>query len=208
MTDSGACAAVILAGGKSSRMGRAKADLPFGTGTMLDRIIAEMQRTFEDAVVAVAEPRRYQWESDRVRVIVDEESYQGPVRALERALREIRCGRAFVCSCDVPLVSGALARRLCESMDESDDALIPMVAGKLQMLHGVYRKRCAEILATMHRNSENRLHRIVDFAKVRILSDKEIRALGPDSDLRSFFNVNTPEDYRRALDLLSDKNKM
>jgi len=191
--------AIILAGGQSSRMGRPKAELPFEAATMLDYVISEMMRVFDDLVVAVAKPCPYAWETYGIRAIVDEAPNRGPALALERALRETRFDRAFACSCDVPFVNGDLARTLCDMLGDHD-ALIPHVAGKLQMLHGVYRKKCAKVLATMRTAGEHRLHEIVNFAKVRIVPEEEIRALDPE--LRSFFNVNTPEDYQRALKLM------
>jgi molybdenum cofactor guanylyltransferase len=203
-----ACSAIVLAGGQSSRMGRPKAELPFGLGTMLDYIVSEMLRVFDEIVVAVGRPRHYAWETFLSRAIVDDQPGQGPVSALANALREIRFERAFVCSCDVPFVNGDLARQLCDLLGDNDDALIPQVDGKLQMLHGVYRKTCAEVLATMRTAGEHRLHRIVNFATVRIVPEADIRALDADPALLSFFNVNTPEDYQRALTILDQRHKM
>ena len=205
MSDKPEYSAVILAGGQSSRMGRPKADLPFGGGTMLDYIVAKMRPVFDELIVAVARPDHYPWETIGARAIFDEEPGRGPLSALEQALREIKFDRAFVCSCDVPFVNADLARKLCEMLGD-DDVLVPHVDGKPQMLHAVYRKKCAKVLATMRTQGEHRLHQIVNFAKVRNLPEEEIRALDPE--LLSFFNVNTPEDYQRALKLMDEKYKM
>jgi molybdenum cofactor guanylyltransferase len=186
-------------------MGRPKAELQFALGTMLDRVVSEMMRAFDEILVAVAQPRRYAWEGNGARSIEDRVPNRGPVSALEQALREIRFDRAFVCSCDVPFVNGDLARNLCEMLGD-DDALIPLVDGKLQPLHAAYRKRCAKVLATMRTRGEHRLHEIVNFAKVRIVPEAEIRALDPE--MLSFFNVNTPDDYQRALKLIDENYKM
>jgi len=205
MSDKPEYSAIILAGGRSSRMGPPKAELPFDGGTMLDYIVAEMMRVFDDLVVAVAEPKLFAWEGYGARSVEDRVSYRGPVAALEHVLRKIEFDRAFVCSCDVPFVNGDLARKLCDMLRD-DDVLIPHVDGKLQTLHAVYRKQCAKILATMRKNGESRLHEIVNFATVRIVPEEEIRSLDPE--LLSFFNVNTPEDYERALKLMDEKYKM
>jgi molybdopterin-guanine dinucleotide biosynthesis protein A len=207
MSDQPRYSAIILAGGKSSRMGRSKAELPFAGTTMLDYMVSEMMCAFDEAVVAVAQPGRHAWESDLARMVVDDEPYRGPASALENAMREVRLDRAFVCSCDAPFINRDLARRLCGMLDDSD-ALIPEVGGRLQTLHAVYHRDCAEVLGTMREKGEHRLHRIASFARVRIVSEEEIRALDPDPELLSFFNVNTPEDYQRALKLLADRNKM
>jgi molybdopterin-guanine dinucleotide biosynthesis protein A len=194
--------AVILAGGKSSRMGRPKADLKFEAASMLDYIVSEMTRVFNELIVMVAEERFYPWEGYGARAVADRAPYRGPVAALAQALREIRFDRAFVCSCDVPFVNGDLARKFCDMLGDHD-ALVPEVNGKLQMLHAVYRKDCAKVLASMRKAGENRLHAIVNFANVRIMLEDEIRALHPE--MLSFFNVNTPEDYQRALQLRTSR---
>lgn len=201
MTDELRCSAIILAGGKSSRMGRAKADLQFEAGTMLDLIVVEMARAFDELIVAVDAYRRYSWSDfPGVRVIKDDVPDRGPAFALEQALREISFDAAFACSCDLPFINGDLARFLCTMLSEHD-AVIPHVNGKLQPLHAAYRKRCAEALAKMHTAGVNSVHRITDFAKVRIIDEEEIRRHDPE--LRSFFNVNTPEDYQLARTMLS-----
>jgi molybdopterin-guanine dinucleotide biosynthesis protein A len=181
-------------------MGRAKAELEFAGSTMLDRVVGTMARVFRQLIVSVAKPHSYAWESSDARVIVDEIPNRGPVPALEQALREIRFDCAFVCSCDVPMVSGELARTLCEMLGDYD-ALIPQVDGKLQMLHAVYRKEVAQGLAAMRVRGEFRLREVLNFVKARIVPEDEIRALDPE--LLSFFNVNTPDDYQRALMLMN-----
>jgi molybdopterin-guanine dinucleotide biosynthesis protein A len=169
---------------------------------MLDLIVAEMLRVFEEMVVVVDEYRRYPWNDfPEVKVITDDVPDRGPALALEQALREISFEAAFACACDVPFVNGDLARRLCTMLSEHD-AVIPRVNGKLQPLHAAYRKRCAKIFATMRSAGKHSLHEITEFANVRIVDEDEIRKHDPE--LRSFFNVNTPEDYQRAQIIADD----
>lgn len=196
---------IILAGGRSSRMGASKAELTFGDKTMLERIVDEMARFSDDVMIAASASQPF-LERGSIRILADTEKYRGPVIALESRLREIRNDAAFVCSCDVPFVSGDLSHKLCEMLGDYD-ALVPQVEGKLQTLHAVYRKSCAKIFATMRAAKEDRLHEIVNFAKVRIVPAEEIRAIDPDPRMLSFFNVNTPEDYQRALQLMAERDK-
>jgi len=207
MSEGSKYSAVILAGGKSSRMGRPKAELEFEGGSMLDYIISGMTRVFSDLVVAVAEEGFYPWKGYRVRSIADRTRYPGPVAALEQALKATRFERAFVCSCDVPFVNGDLARKLCDMLGDYD-ALIPQVDGKLQPLHAVYRKSGSKILQTMREQKQNRLQDILNCAKVRIVPEEEIRALDRDPRLLSFFNVNTPEDYKLAIKLMDERDRI
>ena len=77
-------------------------------------------------------------------------------------------------------------------------AVIPEVGGKLQPLHAVYRKRCASAIESLAAG-EKRLTASASAINARKVGEDEIRKLDPQ--LNSFFNVNTPEDYRRALKL-------
>jgi molybdenum cofactor guanylyltransferase len=188
-------------------MGRPKAMLPFGDSTLIERIIAELRRGFDEIVIAVAPESEQQFEAERiatgitgVRLIRDDVAFAGPARALMRSLRQIGSESAFTCSCDVPLVSADVALALC-AMLEDDDAVIPEVGSRLQPLHAVYHRRCATALEAMLARGENHVGAIVDCVKTRRVKEAELRRIDPE--LRSCFNVNSPEDYELALRLAS-----
>ena len=181
-------------------MGRPKAELKFGTSTLLGRIAAELRLVFHDIVLVTA-PAGLAGEEHftDLRIVRDEREYEGPLPALALGLSAIRNGGAFVCSCDLPLLRGAVASSLC-GMLERFDAVVPEIAGLAQPLHAVYRKRCIAALNSMSARGEHRLVEIVRAGSVRTVGEKELRAIDPD--LRSFTNVNTPQDYQRALQLI------
>ena len=77
------------------------------------------------------------------------------------------------------------------------DAVIPIVGEKLQPLHAAYRKRCADALAALATRGESRLIAIADAVNTRRISENDLLDLDPE--LRSFFNLNTLDDYQRAL---------
>jgi len=79
------------------------------------------------------------------------------------------------------------------------DAVIPEVGGKLQPLHAVYRKQCARKIESLAVGGEKRLTAIAAAVNARKVDEDEVRKIDPQ--LLSFFNVNTPEDYRRALEI-------
>ena len=185
-------------------MGRAKAELEFGTATLLERMVAELRQSFPEIVLvtspaglAKAEPL------SEVRIVRDEREYEGPLRALALGLTTIRNDYAFVCACDSPLLRAALASALC-AMLEHYDAVVPEIAGLVQPLHAVYRKRCIAAINSMIAQGEARLAQIVEAVSVRKVGEQELRAIDPH--LLSFINVNTPEDYERALRLVSATN--
>lgn len=194
---------MILAGGESSRMGRAKATLPFGASTILERILIELRRRFDDLIVVAAPAAVEPFPVDpiirkvpNVILVRDEDSYAGPVAALVRGLAAATHEVAFACSCDLPLLRAELAHALCD-MTDGYDAAIPEVGGRLQPLCAAYRRACGGALAAAA--GERRLTAVVTRLNIRIVAEADLRPLDPD--LRSFLNVNTPEAYAEALRL-------
>lgn len=190
--------AIILAGGRSLRMGQPKAELKFQGSTLLDRTIAQLRRRF-DEIVVVSAPAGIGLPGN-VELVRDEREYEGPLPALARGLRKISNDAAFACSCDLPLLNADVALSLCAMLDRYD-AVIPEVGGLAQPLHAVYRKRSAAAIDALIAAGEQRLTSIVNSISARRLREQELRQIDPD--LNSFLNVNTPEDYERALRLIS-----
>jgi molybdopterin-guanine dinucleotide biosynthesis protein A len=200
--------AIILAGGRSSRMGQPKATLRLGGQALIERTIAELARAFNDIVVVTApESEAIELPAlDAATIVHDDAAYQGPVGALARGLRAARHELAFACSCDLPMLRSEVASWLA-SLAGGFDAVIPQVDGRLQLLHAVYRRRCAAVLDAMLARGERRLSAIAETGNspvssgilTRIVTEDEYR--GADPEAHSCFNINTPADYARALKL-------
>jgi molybdenum cofactor guanylyltransferase len=190
--------AIVLAGGRSSRMGADKAALRLGGFTIIERMVAELTRGF-DEVVIVAGARSIAPASvlaaGSVRMLRDPVAFEGPVKALRLGLGAIRAEVGFACACDLPFVNVRLAAELC-AMAAGHDAAIAKVAGRLQVLHAAYRKSCLPAIDTMIGREERRLQDLVPVLDARIVGEDEV--LPYDLELLSFFNVNTPEDYAQA----------
>jgi molybdopterin-guanine dinucleotide biosynthesis protein A len=215
-----ATSAVILAGGRSSRMGLPKAALPFGPSTILERLIDTLGGAFAEVIVVAAplsdEPfsiehalrertgaaGRTRPDQPVVMVERDDAAFEGPVGALRRGLTRARGAIVFACSCDLPLLRSDLASALC-AMIENNDAVIPLVTGVPQPLCAAYRPAPAiAALTAMETDGEHRLMLIAERLKVRTVDETILRAIDPE--LRSFLNVNTAEDYARALRMVRD----
>jgi molybdenum cofactor guanylyltransferase len=201
-----AASAVILAGGRSSRMGLPKAALPFGPSTILERLIDTLGNAFAQIIVVAAPLRDEPFSierivKDRADLVVERDAaaFAGPVGALRRGMARA-CGEiVFACSCDLPLLRSDLAHALC-AMLVGDDAVIPQLAGIMQPLCAAYRREAASVaLAAMEDAGEHRLTLIATRLSVRTIDETALRAIDPD--LRSFVNVNTAADYARALRL-------
>jgi molybdopterin-guanine dinucleotide biosynthesis protein A len=136
----------------------------------------------------------------------DEAAFAGPVGALRRGLDRARGAIAFACSCDLPLLRSDLAVALCAMLsggavpETPYDAAIPSIKGFTQPLCAAYRREPAiAALLAMEAEDERRLTRLADRLNVNVVDEVPLRAF--DTDLRSFLNVNTADDYARALRL-------
>jgi len=181
-------------------MGQPKAALDFGGIPLLTRIVVELKWWFDEIVIVAApesagQPRI---EIPGLKIVHDETAFAGPLDALRRGLNALDHGIAFACSCDLPLLNSDVAADLVAMLDDFD-AVIPEVGGKLQPLHAVYRKRCAGAIESLEASGEKRLTASAGAINARKVGEQELRAIDPQ--LSSFYNVNTPEDYQRALEM-------
>lgn len=186
--------AIILAGGRSSRMGTPKALLPFADEPLIVHIVRRLQPLF-DEVVVVAAPGQ-QLPSMPVRVVHDEVAYQGPVGGICYGLQAAAGEFGFVTSCDSAFVSPALISYLLSLRDDWD-VVVPRWEDRLQPLLAVYRKTVVPHLQRQLANGELRPVHLFDKVRTRYVTEDEIRRLDPDGE--SFFNMNRPEDYAEAL---------
>ena len=191
-------AAIVLCGGRSKRMGRPKAWLPFGKQSLLNRVVDRIGQAVSTLVV-VAAPGQYVPELPAaVTVVRDAEPHRGPLGGLAAGLDAI-AGKsvvAFVSACDSPFVSDAVIRRLFELLGETA-ICIPRVGDRLHPLAAVYR---VEIAATVHSNlslSRLRLLDLVEQVPTRFVSEAEL--LVSEEDLKMFGEMNTNVDYAQAL---------
>jgi molybdopterin-guanine dinucleotide biosynthesis protein A len=185
---------IILAGGRSSRMGTPKALLPFAGEPLLLHIVRRLQALFPEVVVVGAPGQ--QLPPIAVRTVEDVEAYQGPVGGIYYGLRSIADEAAFVTSCDAPFASIALIRELVR-LHPHHDVVVPRWEGRLQPLFAVYRTSVVAPLEQQLRSGELRPVSLFDKVKTRIVDEEEVRRFDPEG--ASFINLNTPAEYAAAL---------
>jgi molybdenum cofactor guanylyltransferase len=188
--------AIILAGGRSSRMGSPKALLPFDDEPLIVHLVRRLQPLFGDIVV-VAAPEQ-ELPSMRVTLVRDEVAYQGPVGGIYYGLQAARDESAFVTSCDSAFIAPDLISYLA-SLSADWDVVVPRWEGRLQPLLAVYRKTVVPHLADQLARHELRPVYLFDTVPTHVVEEDEIRRFDPDG--ASFFNMNSPSDYQEALSL-------
>ena len=184
---------IVLCGGRSTRMGRDKAALPFGAETLLARVV-RTARMIADDVVVVGEP--HQQMPPRVRVVRDAVEGLGPLAGLSTGLAAVDGDRALLLACDMPLLRPALLRGLL-ALAGDHDASVPLVDGVPMTTCAVYATRVGSRSQALVANGTRSLRALLDEVSVQWVSDGQLRGLDPD--LVSFWDCDTPERYRAAL---------
>ncbi|MFC0107626.1 NTP transferase domain-containing protein [Kibdelosporangium aridum] len=199
-------AGVVLAGGRSTRMGRPKAGLEWHGSTFLYRTAALLGRTVDGPVVVVAAPGQTLPELPAgVVVVEDPVEGLGPMQGVAAGLAAVadRSDIAFVCSTDMPFLHPAFVRRVLRGLNDTKaDMLLPFARGFRQPLAAGYRTSLAELITKLIGEGDLRPGMLVKHCEVaqlddaQLLDDSALKRLDPD--LESVLNINTPEDYAAA----------
>jgi len=199
---------LILAGGRSIRMGKPKESLPFGEVTLLGHVCATLLGCTDPVVVVARDGHQNlpPLPAD-ARVTVDLEPDAGPLWAICTGLRFVRShgllgatDAVFVTACDTPFLHARLVTGLSERLGDSQ-AVMPHLGGLLQPLCAVYRISVLDAVETLLARGVRTPRALAESIPTRLVDEQEMAQLDPG--LRSVENLNTPEDYARALRSLS-----
>jgi molybdopterin-guanine dinucleotide biosynthesis protein A len=201
-------AGVVLAGGRSKRMGRPKAGLEWHGSTLLYRTAALVARTVDGPVVVVAAPGQELPDLPAgVRVVTDPVEGLGPMQGLAAGLAAVapEAPVAFACSTDMPFLHPAFIRRVLRGLvDSGADMLLPVARGFRQPLAAGYRTALAGLISGLVAEGDLRPGMLFQHCAVVQLDDDQLlddAALARhDPALESVVNVNVPEDYAAARD--------
>ncbi len=189
--------AIVLCGGKSTRMGTPKALLPFGGETMLQRVVRLLAEVVSPIVVVAAVDQPLPGLPRQVIITRDEQEGRGPLEGLRAGLKALPpdVEAAYVTSCDVPLLEPAFVREMLDFASGFDIAVME-IDGFPHPLSAVYRRSVlphVEDLLAAHR-----LRPVFLFEQVKTRRVRPEEITG-DLKLRTLRNLNTRADYEQAL---------
>jgi molybdenum cofactor guanylyltransferase len=181
-------------------MGTPKALLPFGPETMLQRVIRLLSGVVHPVVTVAAVDQTLPPLPSDVIVTRDERAGRGPLEGLRAGLKALpgEIDVAYVTSCDVPLLVPGFVRQMIDAVEGHDVAVVE-IEGFAHPLSAVYRRSTLPLVEELL--AQDRLRPVFLFEQVRTrrVAPHEITA---DPELRTLQNLNTPEDYQRALSKL------
>jgi len=183
---------VILAGGKSTRFGRNKAFETIGGSSLIARVVETMTSLFSETIIITNSPSQYRHLG--LTMYQDLIKGLGPIGGIYTALKLINKDAAFFVACDMPFLNKSLISHMVE-IRESYDVIVPRMGWKIEALHALYTKRCIGQIEKNIRQGIYQVMKVFEHLRVRYVDEKEIRRFDPD--LRSFLNINRPQDLRR-----------
>ncbi len=180
-------------------MGRSKAWLPFGNEIMLPRVVRLLAEAVEPVVVVAAPDQDVPPLPPEIPIVRDAQPKRGPLQGLSAGLSglQAKTDAFYLSSCDVPFLNPHFALRLVELL-EDDHICVPKVGGHHHPLAAVYR---TSVKAPVERLlAEDRLRPFFLFQEVptRVVEAQELADVDPNFE--TLRNLNTPEEYKAALE--------
>ncbi len=191
---------VLLAGGKSRRMGEDKRHLRVGEQTLLERGLAVLRSTFQDVLVVIAQDSpSLDVEAQAVRDLVHD---CGSLGGLYTGLMQAATPYIFVVACDMPFLDPAVLVQFT-SRRANADIVMAKLASRIHPMHALYSKRCLPVVERMIQARQLKIQEMVADRSlhVRYVTEDDLRIIDPSG--RSFQNVNTPADLELARALLA-----
>ncbi len=198
-TEKKTCSGVILAGGLSKRFsGKNKALISIGGLTILERIYLLYKDLFDEIILVTNDPCQYiKWDFT---ITTDIYSVRSSLTGIHAGLFAATNPMIFVCACDTPFIKKELIRHLIDSIDPGYDVILPRTKMGVEPLCAIYSKRCVKFI---EKNLEAGRFKVQGmFKKLKVLEISEKNLKTKDPGLISFFNINTPDDLKKAEELV------
>lgn len=189
--------AVVLAGGRSSRMKTDKALLDVGGTSLLAAVCGRLNACCVRTTVVVADERRHAYASvltafgDRVRVVGDVYPGCGPLAGVHAGLKAADADWVFVVACDMPVFSASLFEKLCGRASGAPETADAIVCGG-QPFFALYRRRCYREAERLLERGERRMSAWLETLRTIVVD-------ASDEEKVCFLNLNAPEDYAAFL---------
>jgi molybdopterin-guanine dinucleotide biosynthesis protein A len=192
---------VVLAGGRSRRMGRNKAEIEWNSGTLLSHALVVLQ-SVAAKVFVVGLP---QTQTPGAEAIADEFPGRGPLGGIHAALKHTATDWIFVLAVDLPLVSSKLVSFIAGACEANAFAVVPRVGDRLQPLCAAYHRRLLPEVERAIAGDDLSVHRLLERVSTGMMEKQSITKIIEQKDIvrhgflpEMLANVNTPEELERA----------
>ena len=188
---------VLLAGGRSTRLGRNKAVEPLAGQPLMARAAGRLAEVCDRLVVVVAEESKASGLPipPEAHVIADRYPGKGSLGGIFTGLEGASTEWIVAVACDMPFLNVGLLEHLL-AQREGHDGVVPVIADRPEPTHAAYSRTCLGPMRDRLEKDQLKITGFFDDVRIKLVPEEEVRVLDPD--LLTFFNINTQEDLDRA----------
>lgn len=187
--------AIILAGGKSSRMGTNKALLPVNGKTNIEIIKEQLTPYFSELLLVANDFQTYDFLG--IPIVKDEFLGKGPLAGIHTGLKNSKTEVNFFVACDMPFVSGKLANYLVHAVEDYE-GVVPNINGTLHPLFSVFKRSVLPTVEQCLLEDRLRIRDLLGDINVRFVSEMELKRVIVGNIEKIFYNMNYPSDYQKV----------
>ena len=194
---------IILAGGKSSRLGRSKALQAIGDKSLIQWVIERLVILSSEIIVVTSHGESIPCSpAGRIKTVADIYPSKSPLVGIYSGLIASANPQAIVVGCDMPFLSVGLLEYMAQ-ICSSFDVVVPQIKDKLEPLCAVYSKNCVAPIRCLLQQNEPRISKLFTLVKVKYVEKDEVNRFDPEH--LSFFNINSQADLDRAKKLATER---
>ncbi len=195
--------AIILAGGKSLRLGQSKALQVIEGKSLIQWVVDRLAILSTEIIIATAHGEAISCSAAvRIKTVADTYPGKGPLVGIYSGLIASSSSRAIVVGCDTPFLSVGLLEYMTQ-ICSTFDVVVPRIKNKLEPLCAVYSKNCLGPIQGLLEQDELRISELFSMVKVKYVEEDEVNSFDPEH--LSFFNINSQADLDRARKLAAER---
>jgi molybdopterin-guanine dinucleotide biosynthesis protein A len=192
---------IILAGGKSVRLGRDKISEKIGNASLLEQVVSRIEALVGEIILVTAEERSFPPLkcSRKIMKVSDIYPGNGSLGGIHAGLTASSSFHNVVVAADMPFLNQSLLQYIFDVSD-GFDFVLPRIETFFEPLHAVYSKNCIEPAESIMKRRRKAIVGLFDHVRVRYVEVDEIDKFDPRH--LSFFNINTEEDLKLAREIV------
>ncbi len=193
---------IILAGGRSLRLGSSKALEIIGGKSLIERVVERVKLVSTQTLIVTSPGQPVLPVAGEGEVLVDLYPGKGPLGGIYTGLLASPSSHSIVVACDMPFLNIELLRYMIE-LSPAFDAVVPRLGeGRVEPLHAIYSKGCLDNMKTQLEHNHLQISHSLTMLRVRYIEQAECQKFDPQ--LLSFFNINNQSDLDRAITLAAE----
>jgi len=197
------CTGVILSGGLNTRFGGTnKAFSSVGGRRIIDRLLDVFTDLFDEIILVTNHPEQFlQWD---LTIVTDIFDLRSSLTGIHTGLFYANNPNAFFSACDTPFLQKELVETLVEQIEHKIDIIMPETTAGFEPLCAIYSKRCLKPAEDHLKANKLKIQWAFRSNRIKHIPENQLRSVDPE--LRSFFNINTPEDLARAETMIAESS--